>query len=50
MPKPLTAVGTKTWKQRVPPHLAVPLQNALDAVEQGQVSEALRWFGICAEK
>ena len=48
--KRLTGVGTKHWKQAVPKHLAAPLKKALDASEAGNVGEALKWFGICANK
>ena len=52
MPKParLMGIGTKHWKQAVPKHLAGPLKKALDASEAGNVGEALKWFGICADK
>ena len=48
--KRLTGVGTKHWKQAVPPHLSKPLKRALDASEAGDVGTALKWFGVCADK
>src|SRR5580704_17205487 len=48
--KRITGVGTKHWKQAVPKHRAAPLKRALDASESGNVGEALKWFGICADK
>ena len=49
-PGRLRAVGTTRWKQGVPPHLAEPLERALAAAERNEVGEALKWFGVCADK
>ena len=43
-------VGTTAWRQAVPAHLQAPLAEALRYAEAGDIGNALKWFGICADK
>lgn len=46
---PLEIIGTATWRQTVPKHLATPLAKAIRAFENNQSAEACRWFGECTQ-
>jgi len=47
--RPLSIVGTKRWRETVPQHLQQPLAQALRAMEDNNLPEALKWFGACAD-
>jgi hypothetical protein len=45
--KPLSEVGSKRWKQTVPPYLQAPLAVALKSLDDNDLNNALYWFGEC---
>lgn len=46
-PKPLTIVGTRQWRQTVPPWLQQPLAEALTLMEENKIGEAMMKFADC---
>lgn len=45
----IDVIGTKEWREKVPPHLQIPLAKALAAMEANDLGTALKHFGECAE-